>query len=83
MQPGNLAWALLKWGNILFVIYQLFTNYLNLFFISLYIFSLIFDRLMKRLGYERYYVQGGDWGAIIGSAMATLYPEKFVNKTNH
>lgn len=38
--------------------------------------GLIFDRLMKRLGHDRYYVQGGDWGSLIGSNMATLYPHK-------
>ncbi|KAK4020363.1 hypothetical protein OUZ56_002348 [Daphnia magna] len=27
--------------------------------------GLIFDRLMKRLGYDKYYVQGGDWGSLI------------------
>jgi juvenile hormone epoxide hydrolase len=36
----------------------------------------IFDRLMKRLGYDRYYIQGGDWGSLIGSDMATLFPHR-------
>ena len=31
--------------------------------------------LMKQLGYPHYGVQGGDWGAIIGTAMALLHPE--------
>ncbi len=39
--------------------------------------GLIFDRLMKRLGYDRYYIQGGDWGSLIGSNMATLYPHRY------
>lgn len=30
---------------------------------------------MTRLGYDKYFVQGGDWGSIIGSHMATLFPE--------
>lgn len=30
---------------------------------------------MNRLGYSKYFVQGGDWGSLIGSHMATLYPE--------
>jgi pimeloyl-ACP methyl ester carboxylesterase len=30
------------------------------------------------LGYERYGVQGGDWGAIIGSRLAQLHPEAVV-----
>ena len=33
---------------------------------------------MNRLGFTRYYVQGGDWGAIIGTAMATLFPQRFI-----
>jgi pimeloyl-ACP methyl ester carboxylesterase len=32
-------------------------------------------RLMKELGYPHYGVQGGDWGAIIGNALALLQPE--------
>jgi pimeloyl-ACP methyl ester carboxylesterase len=32
------------------------------------------DVLMKRLGYERYVSQGGDWGAIISDAMARQAP---------
>jgi microsomal epoxide hydrolase len=31
--------------------------------------------LMQALGYERYGVQGGDWGAIIGTALAGAHPE--------
>lgn len=34
--------------------------------------------LMLELGYERYGVQGGDWGAIIGSQIARKYPESVV-----
>ncbi len=30
---------------------------------------------MQELGYERYGVQGGDWGAIIGTALASKHPE--------
>ena len=32
------------------------------------------DVLMKRLGYERYVAQGGDWGAIISQVMAVQAP---------
>lgn len=32
------------------------------------------DVLMKRLGYERYVSQGGDWGAIISQVMAVQAP---------
>jgi epoxide hydrolase len=32
-------------------------------------------RLMKELGYQHYGVQGGDWGAIIGTALALQQPD--------
>jgi pimeloyl-ACP methyl ester carboxylesterase len=32
------------------------------------------DVLMKRLGYERYVAQGGDWGAVIADAMGRQAP---------
>ncbi|CAG7836555.1 unnamed protein product [Allacma fusca] len=35
--------------------------------------SQLFLKLMHRIGYERFYVQGGDWGAIIATSMAALY----------
>ncbi|KAL2728874.1 juvenile hormone epoxide hydrolase 1-like [Vespula squamosa] len=38
----------------------------------------IFKNLMTRLGFEKYYIQGGDWGAVITSSMAALYPEKIL-----
>ena len=31
---------------------------------------------MTRLGYDRFYVQGGDWGAGISQMMAKLYPRQ-------
>jgi pimeloyl-ACP methyl ester carboxylesterase len=31
--------------------------------------------LMRRLGYERFVVAGGDWGAIVGSWMAAHHPD--------
>ncbi|MBM2812976.1 MAG: hypothetical protein HW416_3735 [Chloroflexi bacterium] len=34
--------------------------------------------LMQQLGYERYGAQGGDWGAGIATAMATLFPESVI-----
>ena len=33
----------------------------------------MFHKLMKRLGHDRYYVQGGDWGGLIAKAMAQIY----------
>lgn len=35
--------------------------------------------LMQRLGFEKFYVQGGDWGATIAANMGVLFPEKSVN----
>ena len=34
--------------------------------------------LMRELGYDRYGVQGGDWGAIIGTALARQHPEAVI-----
>jgi hypothetical protein len=34
----------------------------------------VFNKLMNKLGYEKYVVQGGDWGSWVVRAMATLYP---------
>lgn len=36
----------------------------------------IFKLLMERVGFERFYVQGGDWGSLIGSDLVTLYPKR-------
>lgn len=33
---------------------------------------------MKRIGFERYYIQGGDWGAIIVQLMAAMYPKNVI-----
>jgi len=38
----------------------------------------ILASLMERLGYERYGLQGGDWGAIIGTALAGNYPDHVI-----
>lgn len=40
--------------------------------------AIVFKNLMQRLGYEKYYLQGGDWGAVIIANMARLYPEKIL-----
>ncbi|VDM83324.1 unnamed protein product, partial [Strongylus vulgaris] len=31
---------------------------------------------MERLGFKKYYLQGGDWGSMVTINMAKLYPEK-------
>jgi len=38
----------------------------------------IFATLMERLGYDRYGVQGGDWGGIIGRAHAGTYTDEVI-----
>lgn len=35
----------------------------------------VMNRLMARLGYGSYLVQGGDWGSFLGRIMAIRYPE--------
>ena len=34
----------------------------------------VFSKLMNRLGYDSYYLQGGDWGSAITSALAIMNP---------
>jgi pimeloyl-ACP methyl ester carboxylesterase len=38
----------------------------------------IFDKLMQRLGFNKYYIQGGDWGSAVCSGMAVMFPERIV-----
>ncbi|KAB7505550.1 hypothetical protein Anas_00306, partial [Armadillidium nasatum] len=33
---------------------------------------------MKRLGFQKFCAHGGNWGGLISSAMATLYPENVI-----
>lgn len=40
--------------------------------------AVIMRNLMVRLGYDRFIVQGGDWGSIIGSSMAVLFPQNVI-----
>lgn len=35
----------------------------------------VMRNLMLKLGHKKFFVQGGDWGSIIGSNLATLYPD--------
>ncbi|XP_017051762.1 juvenile hormone epoxide hydrolase 2-like [Drosophila ficusphila] len=37
--------------------------------------AVVMRNLMLRLGFEKFVVQGGDWGSIIGSNVASLFPE--------
>ncbi|KZC13710.1 Juvenile hormone epoxide hydrolase 1, partial [Dufourea novaeangliae] len=40
--------------------------------------TVIFKNLMQRLGFEKFYVQGGDWGSLVASNIAALFPEKII-----
>lgn len=40
--------------------------------------AVVMRNLMLRIGHERFVVQGGDWGSIIGSALATLFPDNVI-----
>lgn len=40
--------------------------------------AVIFKNLMKRVGHEQFLIQGGDWGSIITSHMASLFPENVI-----
>ncbi|XP_046972734.1 juvenile hormone epoxide hydrolase-like [Vanessa cardui] len=35
--------------------------------------GVIFKNLMNRLGHKKFYIQGGDWGAVVASQMATMF----------
>lgn len=37
--------------------------------------AVIFKNLMKRIGYDEFYVHGGDWGGMISRHMAVLFPD--------
>ena len=34
--------------------------------------------MVNRLGHDRFYVQGGDWGSVITTLMASFYPENII-----
>lgn len=38
----------------------------------------VFAELMQQLGYEKYAIAGGDWGAIINRHMANTFPERLI-----
>ncbi|KPJ00030.1 Juvenile hormone epoxide hydrolase [Papilio xuthus] len=38
--------------------------------------AVILRNLMKKIGHEKFFIQGGDLGHIIGSHMATLFPDQ-------
>ncbi|XP_032670379.1 juvenile hormone epoxide hydrolase 1-like [Odontomachus brunneus] len=40
--------------------------------------SLVFKNLMLRLGFNKFYAQGGDWGAMIVTHLSALYPDSIL-----
>nr|XP_049706049.1 juvenile hormone epoxide hydrolase [Helicoverpa armigera] len=40
--------------------------------------AVILRNFMFRLGYSKFYVQGGDWGAYIATDMCTLFPKEVI-----
>ncbi|XP_058818173.1 juvenile hormone epoxide hydrolase 1-like isoform X2 [Topomyia yanbarensis] len=40
--------------------------------------ALIMKRLMDRVGHQKFYVQGGDWGSLIGSQIAAFFPDNVI-----
>ncbi|KAI5633278.1 alpha/beta hydrolase fold domain-containing protein [Phthorimaea operculella] len=38
--------------------------------------AVIMKNLMNKLGFERFYVQGGDWGGVIAAAMTVIFQEE-------
>eukprot|EP00116_Pleurobrachia_bachei_P004787 sb/3465049/ len=46
--------------------------------VSPMVIAAVYSTLMKRLGYTKYVVHGGDWGSIIGQLLTTMYPEQVI-----
>ncbi|CAH2098430.1 unnamed protein product [Euphydryas editha] len=44
--------------------------------LTTYQMAIILRNLMERIGHKQFYVHGGDFGHIIGSHMATLFPDQ-------
>lgn len=40
--------------------------------------SVVLRNLMVSLGYNRFLIQGGDWGSVIGANLATLFPKNVI-----
>lgn len=40
--------------------------------------AIVMRNLMLRLGYDKFLVQGGDWGSIIGANVASLFPQNVI-----
>lgn len=51
------------------------SDYPNIGGVSFHDHATVNHHLMLRLGYKKYIVQGGDWGASVTRSLALLYPE--------
>ncbi|GAB0093636.1 Epoxide hydrolase [Sergentomyia squamirostris] len=40
--------------------------------------GVVLRNLMIRLGHQKFYIQGGDWGSLIGSSISTFFPENVI-----
>jgi juvenile hormone epoxide hydrolase len=40
--------------------------------------AVVMKNLMERIGFKKFYVQGGDWGAMIASHLGNLFPERYI-----
>lgn len=40
--------------------------------------AIVMRNLMLKLGYKRFFVQGGDWGSLLASHIATIFPENVI-----
>lgn len=40
--------------------------------------AVIMKNLMQRLGFSKFYLQGGDWGSVVASYISILYPENIL-----
>ncbi|KAK2586579.1 hypothetical protein KPH14_011458 [Odynerus spinipes] len=40
--------------------------------------GVVFNTLMSRLGFDKFYAQGGDWGGVTVASMAALSPERII-----
>lgn len=37
--------------------------------------AIVLRNLMIQLGYDKFFIQGGDWGSLLGSNIATMFPD--------
>lgn len=72
-----------NWINkyLIFTLVQRERVYIQTLIIYLFIYfqiAVIFKNLMLRLGFNKFYAQGGDWGSFITAHLGSLFPDKYV-----